>query len=283
MRIKPKHFAGQGDKVFRHNPNLDASQAQAGTAVINKEKYATLGCFAKSSDDIKVALTTSHFVNTAQSVYVNDESRDVQELGECIQSIDTNEERYIEIAVVKVLNSFNEAATLSQLKLCDEKDIPKSSKAANLDNLKCPITVFKKGARTGWTEGSINKVRDGYWKNLVLVESVYDNEFAKEGDSGSIVFRHHGDPEDQILDALAMVLGAEKPEILTEESSTERKRTLSSSSAASESSQSSDEEDLEDLRECIWCSDLAQSLYLLETKSNHRMKITLFSDFSDSD
>ena len=275
---KPHYFAGQGDKLFRHDPT--AQQPQPGQPVIRENSYATLGCYGKTSDGTEVALTTSHFVQVQQSVYFNDNSNQMKKFGDCVQSIDTNEERYIEIAVVQLSDY---AKNQPHEKRIYGKDGPERSRGAveeDLANLRLPLPVFKNGATSGWTDGFISQKLDGQMNNIILVESsnLVSNEdlFADEGDSGSIVLAQRGDAEAKILNALAMVLGMQIAIQPENTAGAPRSRSVSESSAASD--QSTDDDALQDLEDSVWCSDLAKSLKLLREEHHGRMAVTFYCD-----
>lgn len=183
--------------------------------------FCTLGSLALLNDTETVALSSRHIcgnsddlfidyidINHRQSTIENNNRRTI--LGKCLYTPSGKPAYYNDMAIIKITdeikNNFNEKRIL------DSKGVAKKVEIMNLDDL--DITgeiVHKFGATTQWTKGRVvcsELINNEF--HFIGVEGMSAKEFAKPGDSGSVIFRQSYDAKNGHFEVVAMLYGGKK-------------------------------------------------------------------------
>lgn len=196
----------QGDKIYPNKSTPIKSNEENG--------YGTLGGFVTDQNADIHALTCAHVCQQDGSFFVAGGVSSIEKIGECAFKANLQAEtikKFIDVALVKIDERVKDRCDLS---LYNDKSLPSPVRiySGNLHEIVKKAFVYKIGASTSVTRGFVtspeyhSKEREGRGE-LFFISGVGDAPFAKEGDSGSIVFTVGNSSTRDIINIVGMVFG----------------------------------------------------------------------------
>lgn len=202
-----RQYFKQGEKIF---PNKSTPLKP------NEENgYGTLGGFVTDQNADIHALTCAHVCQQGSSFFVPGGVSSTEKIGECAFKANLQAEtiqKFIDVALVKIdkrvkdmcdLSMYNDESLPSPVRIYSKEDL--------LETVKKTF-VYKIGASTSVTRGVVtspeyHSKEGGGRGELFFISGVGDAPFAKEGDSGSIVFTVGNSSTRDIINIVGMVFG----------------------------------------------------------------------------
>lgn len=196
----------QGDKIY---PNKFTPIKP------NKENgYGTLGGFVTDQNADIHALTCAHVCQQGSSFFVAGGVSSIEKIGECAFQANLQEKtihKFIDVALVKIDKRVKDRCDLS---MYNDESLPSPVRiySGNLHEMVKEGFVYKIGASTSVTRGFVkspeyhSKGREGR-AELFFISGVGDAPFAKDGDSGSIVFTVGNSSARDKINIVGMVFG----------------------------------------------------------------------------
>ncbi|XP_033758062.1 uncharacterized protein LOC117340410 [Pecten maximus] len=180
-------LAAQGDKLITNNHQVS--------------KQGTLGCFGRRPEGGLVAITSGHFARAEQKIQLLQNQGIMVEFGKCVESTDQSN---ADIAIIDVNRNMVDS--------CDERFRGEKGEICEAsvyqEDVLINWPVHKLGAVTGHTEGIVycGGARVGEKEGIIISGVTDDDVFAKQGDSGSIVyFYDHTDVNHKTVNLLSIV------------------------------------------------------------------------------
>lgn len=173
--------------------------------------YATIGCLMLTDDDTMVAVTCQHALEKKESLFTLINNA-VVKLGKEKPQVNKQMARLYEDIALIVIDSEtrNDIKNYCERLLIDSCGEPSPAEIAS-ESLKKGDIVHKWGATTGLTTGIVKEVKHqaiGRFTSACTVTFITgrDSEpFAKEGDSGALIFKHSESLEQNIIYIYGMV------------------------------------------------------------------------------
>lgn len=201
-----RQYFKQGEKIF---PSKSAPLKPN-----EKNSYGTLGGFVTDQNADIHALTCAHVCQQEGSFFVAGGVSSIEKIGECAFKANLQAktiQKFIDVALVKIDKRVKDRCDLS---MYDDKSLtsPVRIYSGNLNEMVKKSFVYKIGASTSVTRGFVksseyhSKGREGR-AELFFISGVGDAPFAKDGDSGSIVFTVDNSSARDIINIVGMVSG----------------------------------------------------------------------------
>ncbi|KAK3101235.1 hypothetical protein FSP39_002009 [Pinctada imbricata] len=174
---------------------------------VERNVRGTLGIYGKRKNNTLVALTGAHVIEEKEDVYFKNSEDKLSKLGSCIFSPRSHDAYIVNIKDIGVIEISEHI--MDQLKT-DRLGLNTNVFEGKNESM-FRKRVFKYGGTTDKTEGFV--VKTNYQLEigdqvvpLMLVEKENQNDFAKQGDSGSVVICKRGPSN---CDAVAVVFGGQ--------------------------------------------------------------------------
>lgn len=215
------NLQAQGRKLYQ----TPKSRKQGGDSPNVKDHYGTLGSVALLNNEKTVALSCRHVCLKDNYVYIETEQNQRIPLGKCRYVLN---DRKIEndFAIVEIDSEMEEY--FSEKKLLNHTDDPTNADVLCLETLDIRgEIVHKLGAVSNWTQGVI--VCSELIKNkqgMIAVKGMNGEEFGRQGDSGSIVFRECTNARVRKLEVVAVLTGGKLHESSDQASNGQKEQTL---------------------------------------------------------
>lgn len=204
-----KYFQ-QGEKIFpKKSTPLEKNEENG---------YGTLGGFVTDQNADIHALTCAHVCQQGSSVFVAGGVSKREKIGECAFKANLQADtipKPIDVALVKIDKRVKERCDRS---MYNDEHLPSQVRiySGHLREMVNKDFVYKIGASTSVTRGLVTsseyhcKVIEGR-AELFFISGVGSDQFADEGDSGSIVFTVENSSARDVINIVGMVYGGLTP------------------------------------------------------------------------
>lgn len=178
----------------------------------------TLGSLALLNDTDTVALSSRHICESSDLLFIDNIDKKHQQstvdnrripLGRCRYTPSGRPAYYNDMAIIEITDEIKN--NLNEKRILNSQGVANKVEIMNIDDLDIRGEIVHKfGAATQWTLGEVvcsELVFNEF--HFVGVVGMFEREFAKPGDSGSVIFRQSNDANGH-FEVVAMLYGGKK-------------------------------------------------------------------------